>query len=94
MNQTEIRRINKKLDELSTDVFTILEFKRSATKQLNEAQRTTNPDDVARAIKDTVILSDAVATTVLTLNGTERYLDHAISTLAVVRDLLDQGANK
>lgn len=94
MNKTQLKQLNKKLDELSTDVFTIREFKRSASQHLREEQRRTNPDDVNRSIKDTIILSGAVSSTLMTLDGVERYIDHAISTLAVVKDLLKQEANK
>lgn len=94
MNKTQLKQLNKKLDELSTDIFTIREFKRSASQHLRDEQRRTNPDDVSRSIKDTIILSGAVSSTIMTLDGVERYLEHAISELAVVRDLLDQEANK
>lgn len=93
MNQTEIRRINKKLDELSTDIFTIREFKRSASRNLGDAQRRTNPDDVARVIKDVTILSGTVSSTLMTLDGADHYLDHAISELAVIKNLLKQGGH-
>lgn len=94
MSKTQLKQLNKKLDELSTDIFTIREFKRSASQHLREEQRRTNPDDVNRAIKDTVILGGAVSSTLMTLDGVERYIDHAISTLAIVKDLLKQEANK
>lgn len=94
MKVTQLKQIRRNLDELSTDVFTIREFKCSAQRHLNEAQRITDPDDFNRAIKDTIILSDAVSSTIMTLDGVEPYIDNAISVLAVVKDLLKQEAQR
>lgn len=91
MKTTQLKQLNKKLDELSTDIFTIREFKRSASQHLRDEQRRTNPDDVARVIKDVTILSGTVSSTLMTLDGADHYLDHAISELAVIKNLLKQG---
>lgn len=94
MKSTQLKQIRRILDELSTDVFTIREFKRSAEQYLNEAQRTTDPDDFNRAIKNTIILSDAVSSMIMTLDGVDPYIANAISELAVIKGLLDQEAQR